>query len=86
MISSRSTSTTMTVLTSLLLLVVTTTIPTTTLAQDSCLADDALNAEFVSFIPGAASIPLEGSCCQSDVCGIPCPEPVSEPAIGMCRV
>eukprot|EP00542_Grammatophora_oceanica_P008190 CAMPEP_0194064356 /NCGR_PEP_ID=MMETSP0009_2-20130614/82750_1 /TAXON_ID=210454 /ORGANISM="Grammatophora oceanica, Strain CCMP 410" /LENGTH=47 /DNA_ID= /DNA_START= /DNA_END= /DNA_ORIENTATION= len=28
-------------------------------AQDSCLANETLNAEFVSFIDGAESIPLE---------------------------
>ena len=55
------------------------------LAQEetSCLADEALNAEFLSFLPGATSIPLEGSCCQADVCGRLCPEPVSDPSIGV---
>lgn len=48
-----------------------------------CLpSNPALDAEFVSFIDGATSIPLEGSCCQADVCGIPCPEDVSDPGFG----
>lgn len=47
-----------------------------------CLADPALDAEFVSFIEGATSIPLAGSCCQADVCGLACPEEVSAPTSG----
>ena len=47
-----------------------------------CLSNPALDAEFVSFIDGAESIPLPGSCCQADVCGIPCPEEVDDPDFG----
>eukprot|EP00977_Amphora_coffeiformis_P005255 scaffold1123_cov168-Amphora_coffeaeformis.AAC.23 len=50
--------------------------------EAECLANPALNAEFVSFIEGAESIPLPDSCCQADVCGIPCPEEVDDPGMG----
>lgn len=39
-----------------------------------CIADPDLNAEFEAIAGG--SIPLADSCCQKDVCGIPCAEPV----------
>lgn len=45
-----------------------------------CLSDPALNAEFVP--ESGDAIPLEGSCCQADVCGLACPEPVSAPGVG----
>ena len=55
-------------------------------SNGECLSDSALDSEFLGFIqaddPSVESIPLEGSCCQSDVCGIPCPEPVSDPSSG----
>jgi hypothetical protein len=54
---------------------------TTPVAAD-CLSNPDLDAEFLSFIEGAESIPLEGSCCQADVCGIPCPEVVEDPGVG----
>ena len=44
-----------------------------------CLANESLNAEFLA---GAESIPKEGSCCQADVCGIPCPAELSSPGVG----
>ena len=48
-----------------------------------CLADSALNADFLALdTTPNDSIPREGSCCQSDVCGIPCAEPVSTPTVG----
>jgi hypothetical protein len=47
-------------------------------AAADCLSDPDLNELFA----GGAEIPAEGSCCQADVCGIPCPESVSEPGIG----
>lgn len=51
----------------------------------ACLEDPALDAEFVALLDnGATSIPQEGSCCQADVCGLACPEPVSAPKIGTC--
>lgn len=39
--------------------------------SESCIADPDLNAIFIP--EGETSIPLEGSCCQQDVCNIPCP-------------
>lgn len=47
-----------------------------------CLADESLNSEFASFI-SAQSIPVEGSCCQADVCGLACPADLESPGIGM---
>lgn len=40
-----------------------------------CIADPDLNAEFEALAGGP--IPFADSCCQNDVCGIPCAEPVS---------
>ncbi len=40
-----------------------------------CIADPDLNAEFEAIVGGP--IPAADSCCQNDVCAIPCPEPVS---------
>jgi hypothetical protein len=39
-----------------------------------CLEDSALEALFLP--EGFSSLPLEGSCCQKDICGMPCPAPV----------
>lgn len=50
-------------------------------AAADCLADETLNGIFKD-VNGGEEIPLEGSCCQSDVCAIPCPEEVSDPAVG----
>lgn len=53
----------------------------TTFVSSECIE----NAEFNSFFAELAedgTIPGEDSCCQLDVCGIPCPEEVSAPAIG----
>ena len=52
---------------------------------DCLLSSKTLNDEFLSFIEGAESIPLNGSCCQADVCGLACPAPVSEPSKGTYR-
>mmetsp|Transcript_1836 Transcript_1836/g.6183 ORF Transcript_1836/g.6183 Transcript_1836/m.6183 type:complete len:773 (-) Transcript_1836:501-2819(-) len=43
-------------------------------AEAACLSRDSLEAEFVSFFNDSAitSLPTEGSCCQMDICGIPC--------------
>ena len=46
-----------------------------------CLADPALDAIFVQS-KGGDAIPQEGSCCQNDVCNIPCPLPVEPPGPG----
>lgn len=47
---------------------------------DQCIADSAINDIFIP--PGETQIPLQGSCCQADVCGLACPEEVSPPAVG----
>ena len=41
--------------------------------SSSCLADETLNEIFATKRP---------TCCQHDVCGLPCPEPVPDPALG----
>lgn len=53
--------------------------PSATNAQ--CLSDPKLEATFVS-LAGAKSLPVEGSCCQKDVCGLPCPAAAPVPARG----
>ena len=47
-------------------------------------ADCLSNPEFNDFFTpdGGGSLPLPGSCCQKDVCNIPCPEEVPEPSSG----
>jgi len=49
-------------------------------AAQSCLENEEFNNFFIP--EGAESIPLEGSCCMQDVCGLPCPAPVSDPSAG----
>lgn len=47
------------------------------------------NTEFESFFEkalGVSSLPREGSCCQSDICGIPCPTALSKPKRGESQV
>jgi len=46
-----------------------------------CLSNASLDAIFAD-LGGVNSIPVEGSCCQADVCGLACPEPVSSPKVG----
>ena len=43
-------------------------------AAGKCLSSDSLEAEFISFFddPSVTTLPTDGSCCQSDICGIPC--------------
>jgi Sodium:solute symporter family len=41
--------------------------------QTECIANPSIAADFND---------TEGSCCMVDVCGIPCPEPVTPPAVG----
>lgn len=48
-----------------------------------CLANEGFN-EFFETLNGGVAIPTEGSCCQKDVCDIPCPEEISDPAVGKC--
>ena len=49
-------------------------------AYGQCLSDSGLNDFFIP--EGETQIPLEGSCCQADVCGLGCPEDVDAPAAG----
>lgn len=49
-----------------------------------CFSDPATNAEWAQIINGdntSTEFSVEGSCCQSTVCNIPCPETVPPPAI-----
>ncbi|KAG7347179.1 sodium:solute symporter [Nitzschia inconspicua] len=41
--------------------------------QTQCISDPTIAAAFED---------TEGSCCMNDVCGLPCPTPVSPPAVG----
>ena len=53
-------------------------------AQDvisTCLAKPEFNQVFVD-LNGGSAIPLEGSCCQKDVCNLPCPVTSAEPGVG----
>uniref|UniRef100_A0A7S3K6Q6 Uncharacterized protein n=1 Tax=Aureoumbra lagunensis TaxID=44058 RepID=A0A7S3K6Q6_9STRA len=46
---------------------------TTTLVNARhCLSRDALEAEFREILNTTSQLPLKGSCCQFDICGIPC--------------
>ena len=42
--------------------------------SSKCLSSDSLEAEFLG-ITGLEAMPSEGSCCQFDVCGLPCAQP-----------
>jgi Na+/proline symporter len=42
--------------------------------SSKCLSSDALEHEFLG-ITGLDAMPSEGSCCQFDVCGLPCAAP-----------
>jgi hypothetical protein len=46
-----------------------------------CIADEKIDAEFRTLL-GVDAIPKADSCCQADVCGIPCPAEISDPKIG----
>jgi hypothetical protein len=50
-------------------------------AAADCLANPTLNADFET-LNGGVSIPIEGSCCMFDVCGLACPVEVSKPIYG----
>ena len=47
----------------------------------TCLAKPEFNQVFVD-LNGGSAIPLEGSCCQKDVCNLPCPAIAPEPGVG----
>lgn len=58
------------------------TIHTVTAQETStCLAKPEFNQVFVD-LNGGSPIPLEGSCCQKDVCNLPCPATSQEPGVG----
>eukprot|EP01084_Bolivina_argentea_P291301 500634_1 len=46
-----------------------------------CIENNEINSFFAS-VAGSTNIPLANSCCQFDVCGIPCPLEISSPSIG----
>jgi Na+/proline symporter len=51
----------------------------------NCIENVALNQEFARIITNGASSTYEipdKSCCQFEICGLPCPEDVSKPAAG----
>jgi hypothetical protein len=50
------------------------------LAAGECLSNPEFNDFFEDLAGGP--IPQEGSCCQFDVCGIPCPQSTPAPGIG----
>jgi hypothetical protein len=47
-----------------------------TVEAGECLANDELEAIF------AGDSVLPQTCCQKDICGLPCPVPVSDPGVG----
>lgn len=50
-------------------------------ASAQCIADNTINSFFETEVVGGP-IPQPGSCCQSDVCGIPCPAEQDPPTKG----
>lgn len=52
-------------------------------AAGQCFGSDDLNTEFAQIITGddaATTIPIDGSCCQKEVCGLPCADEPEPPA------
>jgi hypothetical protein len=49
-------------------------------AMGQCLSNEEFNNEFE--VINGGPIPTEGSCCQFDVCGLTCPQTVSDPSNG----
>jgi hypothetical protein len=49
---------------------------------DQCLANDEFETFFLGEGEALGALPREGSCCQNDICGLPCPTPVSDPTSG----
>jgi len=50
----------------------------------TCIANQDINTQFANLITGGDSYEVpDDSCCQFEICGLPCPEEVSEPAKGM---
>jgi len=51
-------------------------------ADATCIeSNSTLNAEFAGFL-GVPSIPVPGSCCMNDVCGLACPTEITPPGNG----
>ena len=78
--SSSSTSTTayaMMMATALLVLLQQAMLVSSQETADLCFGNDELNDIFAEFRQ-------EPTCCQNDICGIPCPAPVSKPTKGTC--
>lgn len=53
-------------------------------SAQNCFADPAIEAEFASIIAGedgtaGDTIDIAGSCCQEQVCALPCPKEVPRP-------
>jgi hypothetical protein len=55
-------------------------------AYADCVADPQINDFFAVLNNNASSLPVEGSCCMQDVCGLECPVPVPKPGKGTCSV
>lgn len=51
------------------------------LARADCLSSATVEKTFLDAL-GAKSLPTEGSCCQKDVCGLPCPAEPPKPKVG----
>jgi len=50
-------------------------------AAADCIANPTINADFEE-LNGGVEIPIEGSCCMFDVCGLACPTLTSKPSKG----
>ena len=50
------------------------------LVASKCIENDTIDTFFASLL-NSSSIPLPDSCCQYDVCGIPCASDISSPSI-----
>jgi hypothetical protein len=49
---------------------------------DQCLANDEFETFFLGEGETLGALPREGSCCQKDICGLPCPTTVPSPTSG----
>ena len=50
----------------------------------TCIANQDINTQFANLITGGDTYEVpDDSCCQFEICGLPCPEEVSEPAAGI---
>ena len=53
-----------------------------TVVKGDCLSDSTLNDFFLDPDDPNDALPREGSCCQSDICGLACPEVLDDPVAG----